>query len=422
MDVVGALCLGLTLGLALVALLFVGRLFLYVGRPNELLIFAGRQQQLRDGSVVGYRVIHGGAAFRVPMLETVDRMSLSEIPIELTVTNAYSRSGIPLVVHAIANVKVSSDPRFFNNAIERFLGRDPSEIRRVAKETLEGHVRGILARLTPEEVNEDRLKFADEMVAEAGDDFERLGLTLDTLKVQSVSDEVSYLDNIGRERLANVLSAAEVAESNAKADAEEAQAKAHREGQVAYEQAENIIKQSENDLRRRVADLEGTAKSEEERMEQAALLARAQAEQRLQDVRAKLETVRLQADMVLPAEAARRAAEMRARADAAYIGADGDALATVLREMHAVWAKAGPDARDIFLLQQVETLIGTVTSRVQTLQLGTTHVIDGGDGTALAAYLTSMPSAVQALLVELAHTTGVDIPALLARRTPQESK
>lgn len=417
MDVVGALCLGLALGLVLVALVFVARLFLYVGRPNELLIFAGREARLRDGSVVGYRVVHGGAAFRVPLLETVDRMSLSEIPIEIAVTNAYSRGGIPLVVHAIANVKVSSDPRFYNNAIERFLGRDPSEIKRVAKETLEGHLRGIVARLTPEEVNQDRLRFADELVTEAGDDFERLGLTLDTLKVQSVSDEKSYLDSIGRERLANVLSKAEIAESTAKADAEEAQARAHREGQVAHEAAEMAIKLRENDLRRRVAELEATARSEEEKMEQAARLARAQAEQQLQEVRGRLEHVRLQCDQVIPADAARRAAEMEARANAAHIAADGEALATVLRETEVVWAKAGADARDIFVLQQLEGLVQIVADRVATVEVGAVRLVDGGDGAAMAAYLRSMPSTVTALLSELGRTTGIDIPAVLADRT-----
>ena len=84
---------------------------------------------------------------RIPLLERVDRMSLLSIPIDLKVANAYSKGGIPLRVHAIANVKVSSDPRVVGNAIERFLGRDPAEIARVAKESLEGHLRGVLANL-----------------------------------------------------------------------------------------------------------------------------------------------------------------------------------------------------------------------------------------------------------------------------------
>ena len=110
---------------------------------------------------------------------------------------------------AVANVKISSDPKLIGNAIERFMGRDPIEIQRVAKETLEGHLRGVLATLTPEEVNEDRLKFANALVAEAEEDFVKLGLHLDTLKIQNVADPVNYLESIGRKRIAEVIRDAE---------------------------------------------------------------------------------------------------------------------------------------------------------------------------------------------------------------------
>lgn len=411
----------LILGAAAGGVVLVGvgvlRQFIYVCRPNEVLVISGRQFTLPDGSQVGYRHAHGGWTFRWPVLEKIDRMDLRTIPIDIQVHNAYSRGNIPLSVSAVAYVKVSSQPALLANAIERFLGRDPDEIRRVAKESLEGHIRGVLARMTPEEVNEDRLRFAEELTHEAGEDLDRLGIQLDALKVQSVADEVQYLDSIGRERLANVISEAEIAESTAKADAEAAQAESAREGEVAKHQAEQAIVQSENRLRKLAAELEAAAKSEEERAEQAALTARATAEQKLQEIRASLEHLRLMADIVLPAEAERSAAQLRARAAAASIAADGEAMAEVLRMLTETWKTAGDDAREIFLIQQLETILTTVVNKVKAVEVGEVVLIDGGQGTALPQHLAALPTTVASVLDALKATTGVNITGILSEST-----
>lgn len=268
--------------------------------------------------------------------------------------------------------------------------------------------------MTPEEINEDRLKFAEEMVNETNDDLHRLGLALDALKIQSVHDPVDYLDSIGRQRLANVLKDAEIAESGAKADAEEAQADANQRAQVAHEAAETLIKRRENEYRRVVAELEAQARSAEERAEQQALAAKARAGQKLQEIRAKLEQLRLMSDVVLPADADRKGAQMKSRADAATIAADGSAQAQALEMLSEVWQRAGSDAKDIFLIQQLETVIKTVADRVQELEIGEVHLLDGGDGTALANHISSLPATVSKVLKEFKETTGVDIAGILA--------
>ena len=122
----------------------------------------------------------------------------------------YSKGGTPLNIQAIANVKVSTDAAVRNNAIERFLGRDTKEIVQVAKENLEGNLRSVLAQLTPEQVNEDRLRFAEQIADEVGEDLRRLGLQLDTLKIQSVFDDVDYLNSISRRRVAQIVRDAEI--------------------------------------------------------------------------------------------------------------------------------------------------------------------------------------------------------------------
>lgn len=410
-----AFAVGIGIAFAIVVIVLIARQFLFVAQPNEVLIFSGRQRQIEGGGSVGYtHLIGGGRRLRIPLLEKVDRMDLNSLPIDVTVMNAYSKGGIPLKVHAVANVRVSADPRIVRNAIERFLGRDQAEIRRVAKETLEGHLRGVLARLTPEEVNQDRLKFANALVDEAEVDFHKLGLELDTFKIQNVSDDTKYLDSIGRQRIAEVKRDAELAESNAGAEAKQSEAAAMQRGDVAKETAQTIIVQRENELRQLKAQLDAEARVEEERATAAAAQARAEAELELQEVRKKLEQLRLISDVVLPAQAEREASALRARGEAASIEENGRALAEVLKMSTAVWIKAGKDAKDVFLIQQIEEVLRAVVQRVRALEVQQVVLLDGGDGSALPRHMASFPAMVRQVLEELRTTTGVDIPGLLS--------
>ena len=392
----------------------VAKSLLHICEPNEILVFSGKQRKLADGTKVGFRIIFGGMAWRTPIVERVERMDVRNIAIDIRTTNAYSKGGIPLNVHAIANCKVSKNPAIIGNAIERFLGRDPSEIKRVAKETLEGHLRGVLAGLTPEEVNEDRLRFAEELTGESDEDFRRLGLQLDTLKIQSVTDDVNYLNSIGRKSIADVLRDAKVAEANNLSEAEQAEAKARQAGEVASQKSQAAIIQAKNGVAQAKAEFDAKANSEDERTAQAALLARAEAELELQEIRKQLEELRLMADVVLPAQAAQEAETLRARGNAAYAEQSGRASAEVLQLMTDAWNKAGDDAKDIFLIQNLETVLETVVEKVNAIEVDEVTLLDDGGGTALPAHVSSYPAMVSGILGELHKSTGVDVVGILA--------
>jgi flotillin len=97
-----ASALGGAIGL-IVVFLVVGavlRGLLFICAPYEILIFSGRKHRLPDGSTVGFKVIQGGRAFRIPLLENVSRMDVRLFGVEVAVTNAFSKGGIPLAVHA----------------------------------------------------------------------------------------------------------------------------------------------------------------------------------------------------------------------------------------------------------------------------------------------------------------------------------
>ncbi len=362
--IAGILILGLFVVLGII------RANLFICQPNEVLIFSGRKRRLADGSDVGYRVIRGGRGFRVPIFEKVDRLDLTTIPIDLTVQNAYSKGGIPLQVRAIANVKVASTENELNNAVERMLGKRREEVMMIAKETLEGNLRGVLALLTPEEVNEDRLKFAKELLDEADNDLSALGLQLDTLKIQSMDDERGYLNAIGRQQTAQVVASAEIAEAQRMEQARTAQAHANK-----------AIAEAENEVRIVRAELLATSQAAEARAGVAGQLAQAEAEQALAEQQILLSQKRQRADIVVKAEAEREASEERAKGDAARVYENGKAEVEILRQKLALWQEAGPEAERLFLLQMLPDIMRDVLKTVDGIKIDKLTVVDNGSGT-----------------------------------------
>ncbi|MBF2028858.1 MAG: flotillin family protein [Oscillatoriales cyanobacterium C42_A2020_001] len=389
--------------------------FMQICNPNEILVLSGRKHRTQEGQEVGYRVIFGGRTIVIPILETVKRMDLTTMPVPVEVKNAYSKGGIPLHIQAIANVKISSDPKIVGNAIERFLGRDRSEISRVARETLEGNLRGVVAMLTPEQINEDRLEFAERIAQDVSRDLSKLGLHLDTLKIQSVADDVDYLRSIGRKRISQIIRDAEIAEAEALSQAEQVEADCQQQAEVAKSQALAVTQQKQNELRKIKAELEQQARSEEERTKAAEKEARARAEQELQTVRAELERLRLEADQVLPAEADKEAKTFHAKGAAAELAENAKAAALVNDMLTKVWRETGVDAAEVFLIQQIEMILQEAAKIPNRMHLEQIHVIDNGDGKALANLINVYPEVVRQFLDRVDQTLGINVAATLNR-------
>mgnify|MGYP003339966511 CR=1 FL=1 len=399
-----------TVFVALVTLSLISRWMIRICRPHEMLVVTGSSSNQGHQGRKGYRVVaNGGWTFVKPILETARRMDVTLLPVLVEVKNAYSKGGTPLNIQAIANVKVSTHPEVRNNAIERFLGRGNDEIVQVAKENLEGNLRSVLAQLTPEQVNEDRLRFAEQIAEEVGEDLRRLGLQLDTLKIQSVSDDVDYLNSISRRRIAQIVRDAEIAEAEAIGQAERIEAEMEEQAEVAHTQAETVVLEKGNDVRTRVALMEKKARSEEERTVAAELEARARAEQQLQQVRAELERLRLQVEAVLPAQAQQKAQELRARGRAAATAEDVKASALVNDLLTQVWEDAGSTAELVFLLQQIEMVLEKATQLPARLQLKHITALDGNDSTSLANLVALNHQIVRQFLEQVNTVLGLDL-------------
>lgn len=410
MDADTAVVLGLVGLGVLTALIYTVRSLIVICQPNEMVVITGRKRVTADGRRAGYRLLHGGRTIRVPIIERVSRIDLGTLPIEVVVKNAYSRGGIPLIVHGIANVKISARDPIAHNAAERMLEKPFEEIMQIAKDTLEGNLRGVLATLTPEEVNEDRLKFAHRLIEEADEDMQRLGLELDTLKIQNVTDEVSYLDSIGRQQTAEILKKARVAEAQRSSEAEQTEAAARQAAKVAQIRADLAIVEENNRLRVRTAELEAEALAKERAAPVAGERAKVVAEQDLQQERIALEQRRLEADVLLPARAEREAMEQRAKGAAASISEDGRARVFVLDQMIKLYLGAGSEAERIFILNMLPEIIRELAQSVDGMQIDRLTVIDSGDrGSGVASTASQFPAAVIKLTEQIEAATGVNI-------------
>lgn len=407
--------IGIILVLMLTALVVLGfvtytlKNLLLVSSPNEALILSGGAHPVQ-GRTVGYRSIRGGRAVRIPLLERVDRMDLSNIQVEILVKGAYSKGGIPLNIQGVAHVKLPGEEPRLSNAVERFLGRSREQIASVARETLEGNVRGVLAQLTPEQVNQDKAAFADKLLEEAEHDMIRMGLVLDTLKIQNVTDDANYLNSIGRIRGAKVRMEASIVEAQMQAEAAEQQADNWAKSEIAKLEADLAIARQETEKRVKAAQSKREAMIQEARGSVLAHIAQVKAEINRQKARALQVERQLQADVIQPHDADRRSKEELARGEAAKIIELGKAEAEALRRLVEEYKKVGSGAREILALQQMMPMLEDIAGAKHPMKIRKLSVLpDGGDGDgSLARRAISASEQIRA-------ATGVDLPDLAKR-------
>jgi flotillin len=312
--------------------------------PSEVAIFYGRKHTLIDEkgvkSTVGFRVVRGGAALLIPIVEKVAYLSLNIISIPLKIQRAYTKEGVPVTVEAVANVKIAGDDVSLRAAAERFLGMTTEQIKSVIFQTLEGHLRAILGTLTVEEINADRSAFAQKMTDEAAVDLKKMGVNIDILTIQQISDEQGYLDALGKKRTAEVKRDAVIGEAEAQRDAMIQSAKADQEGKTKRYEADVTIAQSLRDKEMKQAEFNAAVQAKTAEAAQAGPLATATARQRVTEQETRIDQVRKQQEvLVQEQEAARKEKELlatvvrpaEAQRQASIVQAEGEKQATIIK-------------------------------------------------------------------------------------------
>ena len=308
--------------------------------PNMAMVVYGKRQRGKGGR--GYRVISGGAKVVIPVLESVQWLKLDVRTLDLVVNDIVTdvkRSGAKINIKAVAQVKVSSDEATVNTAAENLLGKTEQAINEIALKTLEGHVRGVCATLTVEEVNSDRDVIATKILGMAGNDLRNMGIEIRSFVISEIEDAQGYLNALGVKRTEEVKRDARMGKAGANREATIAEAQAAQQAEKANAEAEaavaqyhrdrDIIKQqSETQVEVERANKEIAFQLQTAKRQQELIV-----EQRKIDIRNKEQEVLVQQQEVKRREQEQIAAQVvpaRTQADAMAAVADGEKRKLIL--------------------------------------------------------------------------------------------
>ena len=315
--------------IGLVALLIFAVLFKSmwkVARPNQALVISGRKRKVAEDEPdsLTFRIVTGGGTFVIPLVEQAEVLDLSLFQVSPAVKCPTSQ-GIEVGVMGVVIFKIGDDERSIANAARRFLGKQ-EEMASKIEEVFAGQLRSIVGGMTVEEMIQNRTRLTEETRSACATEAESLGLVIDSLQIQEISDPSKYIENIAAPNLARVRRDARIAEAEAdqaatavEQTAEIAKATARRETsiQTAAIKAEVEARQAEADQQGPLA----RTRAQQEVLEQEALLAERQVSVREQELNAE---IRLTAD----ADAYATTKRAEAASQAAILAAEAEAEAT----------------------------------------------------------------------------------------------
>ena len=214
---------------------------------------AGPNEALMRYGMGHTKAVVGGGVFVFPFVHQIGRLGLEIMTLDVTTPEVYTAEGVPVVVDGVAQVKVDESDQAIRTAAGQFLGKPMQEIRNVALQTMEGHLRAILGQMTVEAIYKDRDEFARRVQEQAAGDMANMGMRIVSFTIRDIRDSQGYLDALGKARTAQVKAAAAIGEANAQRDAMSQSAQANQEGQTARFQAETKIREAERNYEMQAA-------------------------------------------------------------------------------------------------------------------------------------------------------------------------
>ena len=453
---------------------------------NKILVIYGK-----TGSGAA-KCVHGGAAFVVPLLQSYDYLDLEPFVVPIDLANALSQENIRVSVPTTVTAAVSNQKGVMENAAVRLLGLSTQQIQTQAQDIIIGQMRAVIATMKIEDINRDRQGFMAKVNEALAVELEKIGLFLINVNIRDLDDESGYIKAIGRKAAAEAINQANVdvaeqekmgqmgvatrqrdqrvavAAATAEAEIGEANALRNKRQNVAAAMADAQIGEASADRNKRqsVAKLDAEAVSaetdanankakyranqkvvEEEsrnRGETAAKeadgairVAQETAQKKAEDARALREQSRLNAEVVVPAEAEKKRVVITAdatreqtvlvakgQADAVLVKmtAEGQGTKAVLDGKaegyrNLVQSAGDPQVATALLIIERLTEIANIQAKaIQNRPIEKIVIWDGGgaDGGGMANLGKKIMGALPPMH-ELAKQVGLDLPTYLGK-------
>jgi uncharacterized membrane protein YqiK len=323
-----------------------------------------------------FKVITGHGALVLPFIRKASFLTLSMCEAEVSET-CVTKQGISLNVRSVIAFKVGNDEESIVNAGQRFLS-DQDQMSTLTGRIFAGHLRSIIGSMTVEEIVTERQKLASEVLDGSKAEMVKIGLTVDSLQIQSIDDmNTGYIDAMAAPHNAAIQRQAQIAQAQANQASAEAQQQSQR-AQAEYARQTSVVQ----------AQYKAEVDKAQAEAAQAGPLAQAQAQMgvlaaqaELAERQAGLRQRQLVAEVIKPAEAEAEKVRVLAQADAQRTRVQAEAAASNNRV-----------ALDKMLIDQLPQIVKEAAAGLAGANL---TVLNGSDGLSeVAAGLVSQGLAI----------------------------
>ncbi len=219
--------------------------------PDKVCIISGPHKS---------RMVTGRATLRIPFIERIDILSLDLIQVDIQTESAVpTNEFINIFVDGVANIKIGSNDESIKKAAEIFLNRKHDDIRKIAKEVLEGNLREIVGQMKLKELVQNRDKFAEKVQSSAADDMKRMGLEIVNITIQNFRDENNVIQDLGVDNISQIRKDASIAKANSEKEVKIASSEADELANEARIKAELKIEEQNTELALKKAALKQQA-------------------------------------------------------------------------------------------------------------------------------------------------------------------